>query len=511
MVVLTSKQMREVESRVKEGGIEMSRLIFNAGSAAARIIREKIGVSDRRITIVCGSGNNGADGLVVAQKLYEAGADITVVLACGDPKTIEAKEMLSRIINTSIPILHIDRNPTEIKLAIKQAGIIVDGIFGISFRDSVGPQLFELFKLINESLAIKVSLDLPSGTHCDTGLVDEYCIKADFTIAFTTLKPAHVTYPAAGYCGRFIVANIGISDKTIERVSSSIQVVDRDMISKVIKPRRPDGHKGDYGRVVCVCGSVGMTGAAILSSKAAVRSGAGIVALAIGKSCLPQVAAQLVEPIFYPMDENEKGTLSSSCKTDLLNRIKYAQACLVGCGLGSNSDIKDIVSSVVQNSNCPLIIDADGINAIVGNINILKDAKAPIVLTPHPGEMAALLGVTISKVQSNRIHTASQFAKKYNVIVVLKGANTVIANTDGKIFINTTGNPGMAKGGSGDVLAGMVASFIAQGISPIDAAICATYLHGAAGDKTAKRLSQHSMTPSDMLDNLPLMFLEFER
>lgn len=511
MIVLTSEQMREIEARVKESGMEMSRLIFNAGSAAARIIREKIGISDRKITIVCGSGNNGADGLVVAQKLYETGADITVILACGAPKTSEAKEMLSRIINTSIPILHIDRNPTEIKLALNQAGIIVDGIFGISFRGSVQPQLIELFRLINGSPAIRVSLDLPSGANCDNGLVDEYCINADFTIAFATLKPAHVTYPAAGYCGRLIVANIGISEKTIKSAESSIQVTDKEMVSRIIKPRRPDSHKGDFGRVVCVCGSVGMTGAAILSAKAAVRCGAGIVALAIGKSCVPLVAPQLVEPIIYPMEENTVGTLSSGCKAELLNRIKYAQSCLVGCGLGNNPDIKEIVSTIIKNCTCPIIIDADGINAIVGNINILKEAKGPVILTPHPGEMARLLSITTSQVQSNRIYTASRFAKQYNVIVVLKGANTVIADSDGEVYINTTGNPGMAKGGSGDMLAGMIASFSAQGISPIDSAICATYLHGAAGDSTVKKLSQHSMTPSDMLENLPFIFLEFER
>lgn len=511
MVVLTSEQIREVEAKVSESGIELSRLVFNAGSAAARIIREKIGVSDRQVTIVCGSGNNGADGLVVAQKLYEAGADIRVVLACGTPKTPEAMEMFSRILSLNIPILHIDRNPTEIRLALNQAGILVDAVFGISFRGTVQPHLSELFNLINKSPAIRVSLDLPSGTYCDTGLVDESCIKADFTIAFTTLKPAHITYPAAGYCGRLLVANIGISEKTIKSVDSHIQVIDKVMISQIIKPRRSDSHKGDFGRALCICGSMGMTGAAVLAAKAAVRCGAGLVSLATPKSCVPLVASRLVEPIIHPMDETGQGTLSASCKGELLDRVKYAQSCLIGCGLGNCPDIREIVASIVRNCVCPLIIDADGINAIAGNIHILKEAKCPVILTPHPGEMARLLSTNTLQIQSDRIGTARRFAMQYNCILVLKGANTVIADPEGEIYINTTGNPGMAKGGSGDMLAGMIASFAAQGISPIDSAICAVYMHGAAGDNTAKKLSQHSMTPSDMLDNLPFVFLEFER
>ena len=295
------------------------------------------------------------------------------------------------------------------------------------------------------------------------------------------------------------------------RNKTSIEVTQLSDVKSMMKPRNPESNKGDYGRLLSLCGSDGMAGAAVLSARAAIRCGAGIVNVALPRSIYSIVASQVVEPIFTLLDYSQNGELSPISKTALLNALTNASACLVGCGLGKSSITSKIVYDMLSNSEIPLIIDADGINIIAENINILKTVRVPIVLTPHPGEMARLLSTTVKDVQSHRLEYAKKFAVENNVILVLKGAGTIIAQPNGLMHLNVTGNAGMAKAGSGDVLAGMIASFIAQGVEPAKAAVGAVYLHGAAGDRCAKELSECAMLPTDLINMLPRLFLEIER
>ncbi len=299
--------------------------------------------------------------------------------------------------------------------------------------------------------------------------------------------------------------------KQINLQDSAQNVTELSDVKSMLKPRNPESNKGDYGKLLCLCGSEGMAGAAVMSAEAAIRCGVGIVNVALPRFIYPIVASHVVEPIFTLLDYFQNGEITPVSRTALLKSLFDASACLIGCGLGKNSVTSAIVCDMISNSKIPMIIDADGINILSKNINILKTVHIPIVLTPHPGEMARLLSTTVEDIQAHRLDYGRSFAAKYNVILVLKGAGTIIAEPNGIVHLNNTGNAGMAKAGSGDVLAGMIASFVAQGIEPARAAVGAVYLHGTAGDRCAGELSKCAMLPTDLIDMLPRLFLEIER
>lgn len=282
-------------------------------------------------------------------------------------------------------------------------------------------------------------------------------------------------------------------------------------LKAMLKPRAAESNKGDYGRLLCICGSEGMAGAAAMSVSSALRCGAGIVEAALPDSIYPIVAARLAEPVFTLLHHLPDGLASEHDKLSLTQALSRASAVLIGCGLGKSPAAHSEVLQVLKESAVPVILDADGINIAAEHIDVLKTAGTPLILTPHPGEMARLLKTTAADVQAHRTEIARRFALEYHVILVLKGAGTLVSSPDGKLYRNTTGNPGMAKGGSGDVLAGMIASFAAQGVDPYEAAVGAVYLHGLAGDRCAAAYSQTAMLPTDMVGMLPKLFSEIGR
>lgn len=283
------------------------------------------------------------------------------------------------------------------------------------------------------------------------------------------------------------------------------------ILKELLKPRAADSNKGDYGRLACVCGSEGMAGAAVMSAGAAVRCGTGIVDVALPRPIYPIVASRLAEPVFTLLDILPDGELSEAGKTALLASLKKASACLIGCGLGKSRVARSLMALVLQSAQVPLVVDADGINIISENINSIDPVRTPMIFTPHPGEMARLMKTTPDDIQANREAYALDFARRYGVILVLKGYGTLVAAPDGRVYRNGTGNPGMAKGGSGDVLAGMIASFAAQGAKPFQAAAGGVFLHGLAGDRCAEKLSQYAMLPTDIIGCLSELFLELGR
>lgn len=285
----------------------------------------------------------------------------------------------------------------------------------------------------------------------------------------------------------------------------------KKILLSMLKPRRPESNKGDYGRLLCVCGSEGMAGAAAMSTLSALRCGAGIVETALPKSIYPVVAALAPEAVFTLLEVSSENGLTGHGEELLRAALSRASACLVGCGLGKSPYARTAVSLLLREAGVPLVLDADGINLVSEHIDELKTAHAPLILTPHPGEMARLLKTTVREVQRARANCALSFARRFGVVLVLKGAGTLVASPEGRLYRNTTGNPGMAKGGSGDVLAGMIASFAAQGVAPFDAAAGAVYLHGLAGDRCAQLLSQSAMLPTDLIRELPVLFSELGR
>lgn len=283
---------------------------------------------------------------------------------------------------------------------------------------------------------------------------------------------------------------------------------DRLLFNKAVFNRPDDSNKGTLGSLLCICGSYGMAGAAIMAGKAALRCGIGLLKIAVPKSIYPVCATNILESVYYPLEETSNGVISSKNTDFLLEMCEKSSAVVIGCGLSVCDDTKNLVQSVITNCEKPLVIDADALNCICNKPEILKNLKAPAIITPHPGEMARLLHSTPKTVNSNRENTAIDFAKKFGVVTVLKGAGTIIASPDGEVYINHTGNSGMATGGSGDVLSGIIGSLLAQGASPINAAAAGVFLHGTIGDFAAEKLGKISMLPTDMIDMIPTAYLK---
>ncbi len=515
MFVVTSNQMYQAECNAVKRGISFPQLMENAGQSCAKIIKKNFSISKetpKNVLVICGKGKNGGDGFVIARKMWEYGCDVTVMLACGEPKARDAIDMFSLVESAGINIIRYNNNLTLLKSYIENAEIIVEAIFGTGFTGSLDHSLSVLAQAVNSSDATTVSIDVPAGADCDSASVQGSVFKADITIAISAYKPIHIMKPCCKYCGKTVIADIGITNEDFRKIESvTCFTLNSQNIRNMLPKRKPVSNKGTYGHALCVCGSMKMTGAAYLSVSGALRCGAGLVTAAFPQSAYPAIAPKLTEPLLLPLESNFDGTFSFSAKAGISEASKRASAVLIGCGLGFNKDTTHLVHSLIKESDKPMIIDADGINALSTNIDILKNAQAPIVLTPHPGEMSRICSKSIAEIIENPIVVAYEFARKYKCTVVLKGANTIVCSHDKpEIYVNSTGNSGLARGGSGDLLAGMIVSFLAQGMSPFDASVCAVYLHGLSADIIAERTSERGMLPTDVLNHLPELFSKFE-
>ncbi|MDD5953214.1 MAG: NAD(P)H-hydrate dehydratase [Oscillospiraceae bacterium] len=517
MKVLTCQQSKALEERAVQGGCNYEDLMETAGAAVAGFLRERYALEEKHVVVLCGKGNNGGDGFVVARRLCDLCLSMTILLVDGLPVTDLAKKKLGQIRETAVEVYSLADDRETVFARIRSADVLVDAIYGIGFHGAVREKMLPVFQSVNESPAPVVAVDIPSGLNGDSGDIPGEHIQADATVTFTTLKPVHIFRPAKCACGTVKLSQVGIGKKCIASQSYDTFVIDEEAIHGVLKPRDPESHKGTYGRLLCICGSAGMAGAAVLSSSAAVRSGAGIVDVALPRSIYPIVASNAIEPVYTVLEDDPQRATEQ-----VLEQLSKATACLIGCGLGQGPQTDELVYRVIEEAKVPLVIDADGINAVARNIDVLRTASAPLILTPHPGEMARLLGITSRMVEESRVSLARQFAAQYGVTLVLKGHNTLIVHPDGlqdaggeglfhgKTAYNSTGNAGMAKGGSGDVLAGLIAGFCAQGIPPFASAYCGVYLHGKAGDRCAEQTSQRGMTPSQMVETLASLFSDYE-
>ncbi len=503
MKAFSSAQMRELEQKAVLEGISYNTLMERAGCALADCVQRQCQNKTGSIVILCGKGNNGGDGFVSAKQLAISGSSVSIILVDGLPQTKLAQEVYGKLNEIVVPVCHLQIEPDKAYRWLHQADIIVDCIYGIGFYGQPSKEIAKLLKTANASKALRIAADLPSGINCDIGTVSDLCFKADITVTFTALKPAHVLFPTKTLCGKIELVDVGIPEYLTDAQPAAVGVL-TECSAEIFSPRDTNSHKGNYGYLLCVCGSMGMSGAAVMCAKAALRCGTGIVHLALSQEIYPIVAGYLPEPIYT--------VLQQPCELEeLLPALQKATACVIGCGLGTTQQSRVLLEFVLQFAQCPLVLDADALNLLAATPELLKTAAVPIVLTPHPGEMARLCKTTVQQVQANRLQIAQSFAIEHRVTVVLKGAGTVIAGADGSVAVNTTGNAGMAKGGSGDVLAGMIGALLAQGQTPEKAAETAVWIHGRAGDCCAQRLSQTAMLPTDLLDTLPQIFLEMEK
>lgn len=510
MKIYTSSQIKAAEAESVRLGVNFTELMENAGKAAADIFCGRYRPQKKRIIVACGKGNNGGDGFVMARLLAEGGMRPCVVLLCGFPSTYEAFIAYEKARAAGVPVLDASAKEEECARQISEADYIVDAVFGFGFGGTVREPLAGWLRQINEAKAVRVSLDVPSGVACDSASVGGTAVQADLTVAFTAPKPGHFLFPSADYCGEVVTADVGLPAGAMEGLRSNVFLTEKEDIKAAFYKRRKNSNKGSYGRLLAACGSRGMAGASILACKAAMRCGVGLIQLATPGSNYLAAANNLIETVLVPMPETEEGTFSEEAARHIIDRMAASSAVLFGCGVGRGPELDEVLAQMLESARVPVVLDADGINVLARNIHIVRNANVPVILTPHPGEMSTLTGLPIEEIQKNRLETAVGFAREHGVILVLKGANTIVADSLGKAYINPTGNPGMSKGGSGDVLAGMLASFIAQGIEPVLAARTAVYIHGLAGDRYAVERSQRGMTPTDMIDELPEVFREFE-
>ncbi len=489
MYIIDKNTMRRAEELAVEQGTEWFTLMDNAGTSAAEFINKTTPVKGKKVLILCGKGNNGGDGFVIAKRLSFLGAEVTVVLTHGASVTDSAKRAFEGI-PAEVRII------SALEMSQGKYDIAVDAVFGTGYSAEKPDQaLTEIFKTLSAQTVY--AIDLPSLMSADTGKGYENCLWADYTLTFAAYKYCHILPDSADRCGSVVCLNIGICDRALEAAGAKYKTVDKFFSVK----RRKTSFKNSYGTGLSVCGSYGMSGAAIISAKAALRTGIGILKLACVEENYTACAVSLPEAVLIPCKAEDK-TYSISSADTLIKELKSADALLIGCGLGRSPDSQLLVEYLLKNTCVPTLLDADGINLIADNIELLRDVKAPLVLTPHPGEMARLMGVSSADVESDRINIASSFAQKQGVYLVLKGANTVVATPQGEVYINVIGNAGMATAGSGDMLAGVIFSLLAQGISPKDATLGGVWLHSAAGDAARDKWGEKSMLPTDMIEEL---------
>jgi len=505
MKIVTAAEMREIDRVTSERyGVPSLTLMENAGNAVADFVLARY-ASARRVGIVCGKGNNGGDGFVAARKLEQAGREVRLLLLA-EPSELkgDAADMFSKLRLPYVVARSGDELKGEKAHAVFQSDVLVDAILGTGFRPPVSGLYGEAIAALNVGDAPVVAVDIPSGADADVmGEQIGSVARADGIITFTAPRPAHVFGPLT--TGPTVVAPIGSPDDAM--VSAlQLNVVTAREVAPLIGPRPPAANKGSFGHVLVIGGSVGKAGAAAMAGMSALRSGAGLSTVATPKSVLPTVAGFHPEVMTEPLEETEAGTISlRALEYGRLDKLVEGKTVLaIGPGISRQAETAEFVRNIVAKYKAPIVLDADGLNAFEGRAKELRGKGRALVITPHPGEMGRLIGSSAAAVQRDRLSVARAFAREHEVIVVLKGHRTLVAQPDGTVWVNTTGNPGMATGGTGDILTGMVAGFIAQHPGQvIEAVIAAVHLHGLAGDVARESLGEQALVATDLVRALP--------
>jgi NAD(P)H-hydrate epimerase len=508
MYLVTGEEMvRLDQAAIHRLGIPSLVLMENAGIKVTQAVVNRLAEQGgKKVVIVAGKGNNGGDGFVAARQLAAKGYEVKVFLL-GRVEDVkgDARINLDILRRLKIPLLTIsdERDLNKLRIALFYADVIVDAIFGTGFKGAVLGLGDKLITLVNNSGVKVIAVDIPSGLEANTGRVYGNCIRADETVTFAFPKVGLFMNQAIDYAGLVTVADISIPASLALEENIQRWIITEDDAKKLIPRRHKNSHKGTYGHAFIVSGSTGMTGAACLSCEGVLIAGAGLVTLGIPASLNSIMEQKLTEVMTKPLPETIEGTLSTAAFQALITTLEQMSVLIMGPGLSQNKETKELVCRLLEEVKIPLVLDADGLNALVGKPGLLAKLKGPCVITPHPGELSRLLDLPVEKIQQNRLNTAVEAAKKLNVTIVLKGNNTVIANPAGQAWVNLTGNPGMATGGTGDVLAGLIGGFICQGLKIDEAAILGVYLHGLAGDDAVQAKGMLSLKASDLLAYLP--------
>jgi len=506
--VVTAAEMQELDRRASaEYGIPSLLLMENAGTEAVReMLAAFPGLPRMRVAIVCGRGNNGGDGFVVARHLLNRGATVeTFLLARREEVRGDARvnlEILAKMGAAPREITSAE-DLTAIAAQIRSADVVVDALLGTGTRGPAKGLSVEAIELLNRAGRPVVAMDIPSGLLADDPEPPGPAVRATLTVTFALPKRCLLLYPAAAYAGTVRIGDIGIPTALCRDPELRLGLLEGGDVTPAFPRRDPAAHKGTFGHVLVIAGSVGKTGAAALTGEAAQRVGAGLVTLAVPESLNDILEVKLTEVMTEPVPETEAQTIGREALDRLLHLAADKSAVAIGPGLGTHPSTQKLVHELLAALRIPIVLDADGINALAGQADLLRRVAGPLILTPHPGEMSRLVGVPRDEVLGRRVALAQDVATRFNVTVVLKMARTVIALPTGDAAIVPTGNPGMATGGTGDVLTGLIAGLLAQGVAPGLAAHAGAYIHGMAGDLAADRLGQEAMLAGDLLERVP--------
>lgn len=518
MKLVNAATMRAVDAEaIDKQGIPSLQLMESAGGGVAERILESIldKPEGSLVAVFCGKGNNGGDGFVIARHLFEAEADVDIYhIGPVDKLSTDAKANydLCRKLKINITEIEVAEDlPEEL-----DCDLVIDAIFGTGFEGTPRGISAELIEYINLSDAPVVAVDLPSGLNADTGQAEGAVVAADFTFTLALPKLGLYLSPGRELSGTVVTVPIGIPDSVVDKFDIKNELITPEWVSETLPYRAPEGHKGDFGKLLCITGSTGLTGAAALTAQAAYRTGCGMVKIGCPKTVQPILATMLVETMCHPLpDVARKGALALRALGEVRKMAGQVDALVVGPGVGLHHETGELIRRFVRQNSQPIVIDADGITHICKELDCIRQSTAPTVLSPHIGEFARLIAgadwnETVADTIPERAEQAGRFAKEFNVVLILKGSPTVVASPDGATWFNQTGNSGMGTGGSGDVLSGMIGSFLAQGLSAIDAALTAVFIHGLSGDMAVESIGERSLIASDLVRTLPdaLQFIE---
>lgn len=518
MKVVTAEQMRDIDRRAANVGLTTDILMENAGRAVAEETGKIIGrVADKNILVVVGPGNNGGDGLVAGRHLADSGAEVTIYLCS---KRQEGDKNLALAEQRGIIIAQADQDRDFARFGnlLGSSDLVIDAVFGTGKSRALEGAFKEIMTRLtaakgNAPKLLIVAVDIPSGLDADTGAVDPSCPYADATITLGYPKPGLFNFPGAERSGRVIIADIGLPPSMGENIST--ELITEDWVKSAL-PARPTGaNKGSFGKVLVVAGSINYIGAAYLACMGAARVGAGLVTLSTASSLQPVLAAKMTEVTYAPLPEAEAGIIASKAAPVVKRWLPGYQVLLLGCGLGQKTSVSEFVKSLLFSpgkAQFPvMVIDADALNILARLPNWWQKLNQDVILTPHPGEMARLAGVQVDEVQRRRLDIAIKMAAEWQKVVVLKGAYTIVAASDGRARISQSANPGLASAGTGDILSGVIAGLAAQGLSPFDAAVCGVFLHAQAGEMVRMELGDAGMLAGDLLPVLPRVIKELKR
>jgi hydroxyethylthiazole kinase-like uncharacterized protein yjeF len=509
--LVTAGQMRECDRiAIQTLGVPGSVLMENAGRAVAMAVERRMeSLHGRTIFVVCGKGNNGGDGYVAARHLVYARAKV-VLLLLGKPTQAKSDaathlKIIQKVLkkNKKIEIQLINSPSMKLLHQLGKPDIIVDALFGTGFSSMVRKPYVEIMKWMNDRNVPIVSVDIPSGLNSDNGKVENIAVKAAETVTMGLKKIGLIVGKGPEYAGTITLERIGVPEQVYPLDTIKTHLVESEDVRNRL-PKRPfNAHKHSVGKVFVIAGSPGLTGAAAMASHASMVTGAGAVVLGTPRSVYPILAKKLTEVMTEPLTDTEDGVISMKAYSIIKKYVEWADAVIIGPGLGKHAETQSLLFRLIGEVDKPLLIDADGINMLAGHTSQLKkNRNQKIVLTPHTGELSRLTGIASGEIENNRVEIARSTARKLALTLVLKGAPTVTAS-DGDVFVNSSGNPGMATAGSGDVLAGIIGTLLSQNMKRSEAAYCGVYIHGLAGDCARKVLGERSLMAMDILQNIP--------